>query len=421
MRRNGRKQVLENYSLGTRRCTLPPPLSGDGSDESPVYLLYRTLFRGKRQVHSLDYFAGVSGLSEFRCDPISGRQVIIAPLRSGRPAAFAKAGGGDGRGSKPVYVENCPFCAGNEQMTPPELFALGRNGTAPDTAGWRVRVVPNKYPAVELRMVEQISENIPGYGAHEVLVEIPEHNRHPGSFPPRQMELVVETYYRRGRMLADYPDLRYLQIFRNYRREAGASIEHPHSQLLALPFVPVVVRRELERSQSAYLAEGACPFCQLLEEERRLAQRIIVQSDTYSAFIPFAARSPFETWILPRRHAASFLETSASERADLAEILEELLRLMEHALGDPPYNYYLHSAPLRSAPLPYFHWHIELLPKVSIVAGFEMGSGVFINITKPEEAARFIQEKGRADYEQSWRKDLLYPCAAQSSTGREPG
>ena len=194
-------------------------------------------------------------------------------------------------------------------------------------------------------------------------------------------------------------------IIRNYRREAGASIEHPHSQLLALPFVPVVVRRELERSQSAYLAEGACPFCQLLEEERRLAQRIIVQSDTYSAFIPFAARSPFETWILPRRHAASFLETSVPERADLAEILEELLRLMEHALGDPPY----------------YHWHIELLPKVSIVAGFEMGSGVFINITKPEEAARFIREKGRADYEQSWREDLLYPCAAQSSTGREPG
>jgi len=170
VRRNGRKQVLENYSLGTRRCTLPPPLSGDGSDESPVYLLYRTLFRGKRQVHSLDYFAGVSGLSEFRCDPISGRQVIIAPLRSGRPAAFAKAGGGDGRGSKPAYVENCPFCAGNEQMTPPELFALGRNGTAPDTAGWRVRVVPNKYPAGGIiEWWRQISENIPGYGAHEVL------------------------------------------------------------------------------------------------------------------------------------------------------------------------------------------------------------------------------------------------------------
>ncbi len=363
-------------------------------------------------------------MSEIRRDPISGRQVIIATERSRRPAAFAgNCYGADCYAAVPAYVESCPFCAGNEQMTPPELFALGRSTAAPDTAGWRVRVVPNKYPAVELGEKAEPDTGgglIPGYGAHEVLVEIPEHNRHPGSFPPRQMDLVIEGYYRRGRVLADYRHLRYLQIFRNHRREAGASIEHPHSQLIALPFVPSAVRQELERAHRAYLAEGACPFCRLLDEERQFARRVVVQNDACTAFIPFAARSPFETWVLPQRHEASFFETGASEREGLAEILEELLRLFTHAIGDIPYNYYLHTAPLRSSPLPHYHWHIELLPKVSIAAGFEMGSGVYINVTRPEEAARFLREKGRGDHG-SWRKDLLRTCSAQSPACRQPG
>ncbi|HOA34835.1 MAG TPA: DUF4921 family protein [Bacillota bacterium] len=363
-------------------------------------------------------------MSEIRRDPISGRLVIFATERSKRPAAFAgKGGGANGRAAVPAYLEGCPFCAGNERMTPPELLALGRSTAEPDTAGWRVRVVPNKYPAVMLE--EKGTPDFrgalsPGYGAHELLIEIPEHNLQPGSFPPRQMELVVEAYYRRGRALANYRRLRYLQIFRNHRREAGASIEHPHSQLIALPFVPPAVRLELESAHQAYLAEGICPFCRMLEEERQFDGRVILNCGAYTAFIPFAARSPFETWILPRRHEASFFETAASERAELAEFLEELFRLYAHVLGDTPYNYYLHTAPLRSLPLPHYHWHIELIPRVSIAAGFEMGSGVYINVTRPEEAARFLREKGRAEHE-SWRKDLLYTGLAQSPACRQPG
>ena len=340
-------------------------------------------------------------MSEFRRDPISGRRVIIAPQRSVRPAVGS--GGGERRRPRPAYVKDCPFCAGNEQMTPPEVLALGRGGAAPDRAGWKVRVVPNLYPAVAAAPggASPGRARASGYGVHEVLIETPAHNRQPGNFPPQQMALVVEACYRRGQALAENPALRYIQFYRNYRREAGASLEHPHSQLIALPFVPSELRRELERSQQHYLAGGCCPFCLVLEQENRLARRIVLQNDSFSAFIPYAARSPFETWVLPRRHRASFLESSVPERVSLAAVLEELLRMLAQALGDPPYNYYLHTAPLRSAPLPYYHWHLELHPRFGIAAGFELGSGVFINEIAPEEAARFIREKGKTDHEQS--------------------
>ena len=368
-------------------------------------------------------------MSEFRSDPISGRQVIIAPQRSARPPAGGTGGGKDlqgreGRDPGPAYVESCPFCAGNEQMTPPETMALGRSAAVRDGRGWKVRVVPNRYPAVERSAQGQLTaeSSFPsGYGAHEVLIETPVHNRHPGNFPPRQMELVIEALYRRGEALSRDPGLRYLQFYRNHRREAGASMEHPHSQLVALPFVPALLRRELERSQDLYLSEGGCPFCRLEEEENRFGQRIVAQNEGCSAFIPAAARSPFETWILPRRHRASFLETTVYERAALAAILEEVLGIMARALGDAPYNYYLRTAPLRSPPLPYYHWHLELLPRVGVTAGFEMGSGVYINEIAPEEAARFIREKGKREHEAAPRKDLLYSCTAQPPACGEPG
>lgn len=318
----------------------------------------------------------------------------------------AATGGGISCRTGPARVADCPFCPGNERMTPPELLALGRGGAGTDAAGWRVRVVPNKYPAVELEpepgLPPSADTPAPGYGAHEVLIEIPEHNCHPGCFPPGQMALVMEACYRRGRALAGFPGLRYLQLYRNHRREAGASLEHPHSQLIALPFVPEAVRRELERSQGRYLDEGICPFCRLLEEERGAAPRVVAGNGSYSAFIPYAPGSPFEIWILPCHHRSSFLETSPRERGELADFLEKVLRMTGRALGDPPYNYYLHTAPLRCPPLPYYHWHIELHPRVNIAAGFEMGTGVFINNIAPEEAARFIREKGSASLGQSW-------------------
>lgn len=359
-------------------------------------------------------------MSEFRCDPITGRQVIIAPQRSRRPAAAGSVSEG-GRAGSSAYEKSCPFCAGNEAMTPPELLALGGSSEAGDGGSWRVRVVPNRFPAVERTPKGTPAEGTVsgGYGAHEVLIEIPEHNRQPGDFPPGQMEWVIEALHRRGRALAGDPGLRYLQFFRNYRSEAGASLEHPHSQIIALPFIPPRLRRELERSRNLYRDEGICPFCRLLEEESVLAERTIAGNGGYSALIPYAACSPYEVWILPRRHEASFLDTKAQERAELASFLEEVLRALACSLDDPPYNYYLHTAPLRSPLLPHYHWHLEIHPRVGINAGFEMGSGVYINEIAPEEAARFIREKGRGDYDERRRKDLLYTGAAQSPAGGE--
>ena len=362
-------------------------------------------------------------MPEIRRDPISGQLVIIAAERSRRPEALAGAVGPGRCGSLPSYVENCPFCAGNERMTPRELLALGRGTAAADAAGWRVRVVPNKYPAVvpqQERERDFRAASQPACGAHEVIIESPEHNRHPGSLPPRQMELVLEAYWRRERALAQKRCLRYVQIFRNYRREAGASIEHPHSQLIALPFVPPAVRLEMESAHRAYLEEGSCPFCRMLEETNACGERVVLNGGAYTALIPYAARSPFETWILPRRHEASFFETAAAGRAELALFLGKLFRMLARALGDYPYNYYLHTAPLRSAPLPHYHWHLELIPRAGVEGGFEMSSGIYINTMRPEEAAAYLREKGRSE-DESWREDLFHPGPAQSPACGQPG
>lgn len=368
-------------------------------------------------------------MPEFRQDFISGQWVIIATGRARRPENYAcKETGDTDCDQLPRYVESCPFCAGNESQTPDEVMALGRaEGRPPDSEGWRTRVVPNKFPALH-REPERIAPDrkqtrgndnntlynaMSGYGVHEVLVENPEHNRHPGNLAEDQMELVVESYYLSCTRLSRDHNLRFIQLFRNHGRAAGATIEHPHSQLVALPFVPVLVEHELRRAHDYYLSGEACSYCHLLEEERSGGSRIVAENGSFTAFMPFASRYPFETWILPRHHRSSFLDTTREERSALAGILGEVLRLLACGLGRPPYNYYLHSAPLRTGELPHYHWHLEIIPKLSIAAGFEMGTGVYINVTRPEEAAHFIREK-RKTANETWQKDLLCPGTAQS-------
>lgn len=369
-------------------------------------------------------------MPEFRQDLISGQWVIIATDRAKRPETFACKGAKEiDRAALPAYKKNCPLCPGNEVMTPPEVLVLtGAAGAhrAPGSAGWRVRVVRNKFPALEpeekaegkpsaFPRPDEAYRAVPGYGIHEVIVETPEHNRHPAVWAPEQMALVTEAYYQRLAALEEFPRLRYIQLFRNHGPEAGASIEHPHSQLLALPFVPERAGRELERAHRYYLEHERCPYCLLLEQEGRLNKRIVAENELFTAFMPYASRFPFETWLMPRLHQASFLEQGRAERAAFAALLGEILSRLARALDDPPYNYYLHSAPVRSSELPHFHWHLELVPKLTTAAGFEMGSDVFINTTLPEEAAAFIRDKGRLNNE-SWKKDLLCNGSAQSST-----
>ena len=369
-------------------------------------------------------------MPEFRQDPVSGRWVIMAAARARRPETFAgrkRVASCDD--SLPSRRQECPFCSGNEALTPPEVLAL----TGPDQAGgitggsgWRVRVVRNKFPALDPEVEDQVEKldcfyagdefyrSAPGYGIHEVIVETPEHNQHPATLTLEQAALVVEAYYRRYAALEETARLRYIQLFRNHGRAAGASIEHPHSQLVALPFVPQRQLEELQRAQRYYLKHGRCLYCQLLEREWRARERIVAENESFIAFMPFSSRYPFESWLMPRSHQASLVELSRNQRTALAALLRELLGCYYRALEDPPYNFYLHSAPLRCGGLPYFHWRLELAPRLATPGGFEMGTEIMINTTLPEEAAAFIRDRGSLIHE-SWKKDLFYPGFAQPS------
>lgn len=331
-----------------------------------------------------------------RQEPLTGEWVIIATERARRPETFAPEKK-EKKAPLPVRVENCPFCYGNENMTPPEVLAYRNGSTQPDTPGWSIRVVPNKFPALEPGnnggepFICGFFDSCPGYGVHEVIIETPDHNRHLADLKEEEMALVLKSFKERLASLADDQHLKYVQIFRNHRREAGASIEHPHCQLLALPFIPPLLEAEYRRCRTYYQEKGKCLLCTLLEEEENAGERVVMKNDAYIAYIPFAAPLPFTTWIVPRKHVSS-LELSKDNWAEkLASILKGCLLKLSQKLKDPPYNLYLHLAPLRSEPLPYYHWHMEIIPKLTVIAGLEMATGTYINVSKPEEAAQFLR------------------------------
>lgn len=264
-----------------------------------------------------------------------------------------------------------------------------------------MRVIPNKFPALRQKKVQEgvsfreqwsFLESFPGYGVHEVIIETPDHNRQLSDLKEHELAQLFRAFKERLLFLAGDKRLQYVQIFRNHRREAGASIEHPHSQLLALPFIPPLLATEYRRCQEYHDEQGRCLLCSIMEEEEKVKERIVLENDSFLAFIPFAAPLPFTTWIAPREHSSSLEISAEGWEEKLAPVLKEFLQKLSRKLGDPPYNLYLHLGPLRSEPLPYYHWHMEIIPKLTIVAGLEMATGTFINVSKPEEAARFLRE-----------------------------
>jgi len=339
-----------------------------------------------------------------RQDPLTGEWVIIATERARRPETFASKK--EERVSPPPRVENCPFCPGNEHLTPPEVLIYEKNGgetkekDLPHSASWNLRVIPNKFPALERdpnaprTMPSSRCElflSHQGYGVHEVIIETPWHNRHLADLSIKELEMVLKSFQERTVALARDEQLRYVQIFRNHRQEAGASIEHPHCQLLALPYIPPLLNKEYTRSHDFYLEEGRCLLCSLLEKEEASGERVILQNENFIAYIPFAAPLPFSTWIAPREHYSSLEVSPEGWERDLAPLLKEFLTRLSQKLEDPPYNLYLHVAPLRSSSLSYYHWHMEIIPKLTIVAGWEMATGTYINVSRPEEAASFLK------------------------------
>jgi len=337
-------------------------------------------------------------MPELRKDPVLGRWVIIATERAKRPSDFDVV-------RQKTHAESCAFCGGHEEETPPEVYAIREEGTAPNAPGWQVRVIPNKYPALDVKgdlnregvgMVDMAN----GIGIHEVIVETPEHDKDMADLSEERIGEVMRTYRERIIDLEEDRRLKYVLIFKNQGRSAGASLEHAHSQLIATPITPKRVKEKLDGAKRYFDYKHRCIFCDYIKQERELfGERLVAETEHFIALSPFAARFPFETWILPKRHMLDFTLTEKEEIEDLGAMLKPLLMKLRKALNDPPFNYVLHQAPYRRPRGGYwttieedYHWHIELIPRLTRVAGFEWGSGFYINPTPPEVAAEELRK-----------------------------
>src|SRR5215467_7052792 len=332
-------------------------------------------------------------MPELRKDAVTGRWVIISTERRKRPSDF--------RLERPAIIreEFCPFCTGREQMTPPEVLAFRHNGSGPNGPGWDLRVVPNKFPALQVegtldRQGDGMFDRMNGIGAHEVIIESPDHNANLAEMPEKQIEEVLYAF--RDRMVDLKRDhrFRYIVIFKNFGEAAGASLEHPHSQLIALPVIPKRVKEELDGSKLYFDFKERCVYCDIIRQEEASAARLVIETERFVALEPYAPRFPFETWIMPMRHESHFEHIDAATLQNLAWVLRATLRKMDQVLEHPAYNFILHSTPVQEPELAYYHWHFEIIPKLTKVAGFEWGTGFYINPTPPEESAKFLREAG---------------------------
>ena len=324
-------------------------------------------------------------LPEWRQNPITGAWVIIAPERGTRPSESP------GSPAFPPLFESCPFCAGHEQHTPPELFAVRAAGSHVNQPGWRVRVVPNRYPAVRDFAFAPEADKHAGFGKHELVIESPHHDLELAHLLPGQVQDVVTAWRERLRALSHDDRLKYAHVFKNQGTAAGASVAHCHSQIIALPFVPPFLQQELDAGQTYHARHERCIFCDLLHAERAARSRIVWESPRYLAVVAYAGRQPYETWILPRQHQCRFETINAEETAELGTMLWQVLSKLQQVIDRLSYNVILHTAPFHEGPLPHFHWHLEVLPRISQAAGFEWGTGVYINIVRPEDAAERLR------------------------------
>ena len=330
-------------------------------------------------------------MPELRKDPITGRWVIIATERAKRPSDFV-------RDKVQIHGSGfCPFCTGNETKTPPEIIAYRSDGSMRNAPGWTLRVVANKFPALGIegslnRQGEGLFDKMSGIGAHEVIIETPDHQKTLAMLSPRQIEDVLWAY--RDRILDLKKDRRfkYIMIFKNHGEAAGASLEHTHSQLIALPVVPKRVREETDGARDYFNFKERCIFCDIIRQETESGIRVIADTRAFIAVAPFAPRFPFEIWIMPRVHQSAFEDSQKQEFEQLAVILKDMLMRLDKVLEFPAYNYIIHTSPIPESPNEHYHWHLEIMPKLTKVAGFEWGTGFHINPTPPEESAKFLRE-----------------------------
>lgn len=328
-------------------------------------------------------------MPELRQDPITKRWVVISKERAKRPYDFVQRDGG----SSPQV---CPFEYGNESMTPPETLAFRRGELPPNSPDWTVRVVPNKFPAFA---PENHDEAINGlyisrkaYGAHEVIVHGPEHELSLATYPAQQAAEVLKAYKLRYIYHKGMPYARYIQIIINHGKLAGASLEHSHSQLFAIPVMPELPEAQLRGAAEYYSENRHCIYCRIISQELDITDRVIEKTDNFVAFVPFAAKLPFETWILPINHRPKFEDITNDEIDELSFIFRNTLRRFFNGLNDPPYNMYLHTSPPGYELTETYHWHMSIIPKLTVAAGFELGTGMWIDVTIPEAAAEFLRD-----------------------------
>jgi len=334
-------------------------------------------------------------MPQLRQDPTNKEWVIIATNRSKRPHDFKKI---EPAIEKPVYKANCPFCPGNEHLTPHETLAY-RKGGPPDSKGWWVRVIPNKFPALSLEgSLERKEEKgffrmMDGVGTHEVVIGSPIHNQLFPLTEDKQVEEVLLAYRERYLALREDPRIKLIIIFKNHGEAAGTSLDHTHSQIVGTAVVPSNIRKKLEEAARYYDDHGRCVYCDSIQEELNFKKRIVIDTEKFVVLQPFASRVPFETWIIPKEHQASFGSISVEDSKRFAKVLKETLFRLYSKLNDPAYNFVIHTSPIKDEGEDYYHWHLQIIPRLTTPAGFEMGSGIYINVSFPEETAQFLGEK----------------------------
>ncbi|MBN1870615.1 MAG: galactose-1-phosphate uridylyltransferase [Candidatus Omnitrophica bacterium] len=329
-------------------------------------------------------------MTELRRDPVIGQWVNVHTDDSFSPQHY------EVEDQTPRHKARCQFCPGREHQTPPEVDAVRERNSAPNGPGWTVRVVPNKFPALKIEGgIDSVKQGMfdmsNGIGAHEVLIETPEHGKNLADFTEKETADVIRLYQNRLRDLTNDRRFKYIIIFKNYGESAGTSVEHAHSQIIALPMIPKYVLEKIEGAKAYYEQNKRCVFCDMVAQEHEDKERIFSENEDFVAFCPFVSRYAFEYWIMPKEHDSNFAQINDKKRNALANILRETLSRLKNCLSDPSYNYYLHVAPVNTGGEEGFHWHIEIVPKLTRTSGFELGTGFYVVRTSPEAAAGYLR------------------------------
>ncbi len=341
-------------------------------------------------------------MSELRYNYLADTWVVIAPERERRPHDYPTH----------VYEEKsdpskCPFEPGHEHMTPAEIFAIREPGSQPNGPGWKVRVIPNKYPAFKIettpyRRAYGIYDVVGGFGAHEVVIDTPDHFKHLQNFSRQELKLILLTYRERMKSLYGDSRIRYVLVFKNHGKDAGKSLVHSHSQIIATPQIPKLVDTVISQSRRYFKQKRRCYLCDEIEFELSEAKRIVYENELFIVYCPFASELPFKLRIAPKHHSSDFSKISDRELELLADAVQISAKKLHKTLINPPFNIVIHTRPPQR-PTPwqpdyfdgmdeFFHWYMDFLPRIAIQAGFELGSGYYINPTSPETAAKYLRE-----------------------------